>query len=292
MAISAKPVVNPGPIRKLCGGVGNLFVHPVGRWASTVLVVFALVAVLAPLIAPYDPFAVNTEDSMQSPSLEHLMGTDLLGRDIFSRVVFGAQVSMLIGVVALLISVSIGVAIGLFAGYYGGRIDEVAMRLIDTLMAFPGILLALTVVALLGPGIENVMIAVGIGGIANFARVVRGSVLSIKEDIYVDAARSTGASDLRVIFLHILPNAMPPVLTLASMSYGWALLSAAGLSFLGLGATPPTPEWGAMLGEGRDLMWDAPWTVVFPGVAILCVVLASNLLGDALRDILDPRLKS
>jgi peptide/nickel transport system permease protein len=158
-------------------------------------------------------------------------------------------------------------------------------------MAFPGILLALTIVALLGPGIGNVMIAVGISGIANYARLVRGSVLTLKEELYIEAARSTGANDLRLIFRHILPNAMPPILILASMSYGWALLSAASLSFLGLGASPPAAEWGAMLSDGRSLIWDAPWTAIFPGLAIMCVVLAANLLGDALRDISDPRLR-
>jgi ABC-type dipeptide/oligopeptide/nickel transport system permease subunit len=259
--------------------------------ALATLLLFAAIAIAAPLLVPYDPFEVFPDQSLQPPGSAHWMGTDLLGRDIFSRVIYGGRVSLLIGFVSVSISAAVGVVMGLLAGFYGGLLDNLVMRVIDILMAFPGILLALTIVALLGPGLVNVMIAVGIGGIANYARLVRASVLSIKEEMYVEAARSIGVRDRRIIFRHVLPNALPPVLVLASMSYGWALLSAAGLSFLGLGATPPMAEWGAMLSDGRALMWDAPWTAIFPGVAILCVVLAANLLGDALRDILDPRLR-
>jgi peptide/nickel transport system permease protein len=259
--------------------------------ALVTLLFFAIVAIAAPLIAPYDPYQVFPQLSLLPPSSTHWMGTDLLGRDIFSRVIHGGRISLLIGFVSVGIAAAVGVVMGLLAGYYGGLLDNLVMRVIDTLMAFPGILLALAIVALLGPGLVNVMIAVGVGGIANYARLVRASVLSIKEEMYVEAARSVGVRDRRIIFRHVLPNALPPVLVLASMSYGWALLSAAGLSFLGLGATPPMAEWGAMLSDGRSLMWDAPWAAIFPGVAILCVVLAANLLGDALRDILDPRLR-
>ncbi len=269
----------------------QLLRNPVARGAGGLLLVFVLLALAAPLIAPFDPYAVAPADSLAAPSAAHLMGTDLLGRDVFSRILFGARISLLVGVVSVGISASIGVLLGLLAGFYGRWIDSVIMRCIDTLMAFPGILLALTIVALLGPGIGNVMIAVGIGGIANYARLVRSSILSIKEEVYVEAARSTGARDRRIMFRHVLPNALPPVLVLASMSYGWALLSAAGLSFLGLGAQAPAAEWGAMLSDGRALLWEAPWTAIFPGIAIMCVVLATNLLGDALRDVLDPRLR-
>ena len=270
--------------------LGRLLRNATTVSAITVLMVFALIAIAAPVLAPYDPYQVFPDQALLPPGYAHWMGTDLLGRDILSRVIYGARISLLIGFVSVSISGVVGVVLGLLAGYYGGLIDNLVMRLIDTLMAFPGILLALTIVALLGPGLGNVMIAVGVGGIASYARLVRGSVLSIREEVYVEAARSTGARDLRIIFRHILPNALPPVLVLASMSYGWALLSAAGLSFLGLGAIPPAAEWGAMLSDGRELMWDAPWTAVFPGIAILCIVLAANLLGEALRDILDPRL--
>jgi peptide/nickel transport system permease protein len=268
------------------------YAHKTARFALGTLALFAMLAILAPQLAPYDPYDVRIENSMLPPSLSHLMGTDLAGRDILSRMLLGSRVSLVIGIFAVAISASIGATLGLISGFYGGRIDNLLMRLVDVMMAFPGVLLAMSIVAVLGTGLNNVIIAVGIGGITNFARVSRGAVLSIKEEVYIDAARSTGCSDLRIIFLHILPNAFPQILALASMSYGWALLSAAGLSFLGLGATPPDPEWGAMLSDGRTVMWDAPWAAVFPGVAILLVVLSSNLLGDAIRDMLDPKLRN
>ena len=256
-----------------------------------VLLLFFLMAVGAAYLTPYDPYHASPEESLLPPSWSHLMGTDLIGRDVFSRILFGARISMLIGFVSVGISATIGVTLGLIAGYFGRYVDAIIMRFIDTLMAFPGILLALTIIALLGPGILNVMIAVGIGGVPSYARLVRGSALSIKEEAYVEAARSVGARDWRIIIGHILPNAFPPVLVLISMSYGWAFLSAAGLSFLGLGAESPAVEWGAMLNDSRALLWVAPWTAIFPGIAIMCVVLSTNLLGDALRDALDPRLR-
>jgi ABC-type dipeptide/oligopeptide/nickel transport system permease subunit len=269
----------------------HLYRDKVALTALLLLLAFALLALLAPLLAPYDPYATAPEVSLAAPGAAHWMGTDLLGRDVFSRILFGARISLLVGLVSVSISAAIGVLLGLLAGYYGRWVDTLIMRCIDVLMAFPGMLLALAIVALLGPGIGNVMIAVGIGGIANYARLVRSSVLSIKEELYVEAARSVGAIDARVMGRHILPNALPPVLVLASMSYGWALLSSAGLSFLGLGAEAPAAEWGAMLSDGRALLWDAPWLAIFPGLAIMLVVLAANLLGDALRDALDPRLR-
>ena len=256
-----------------------------------VLLLFFLLAVGAAFLTPYDPYHASPEESLLPPSWSHLMGTDLIGRDVFSRVLFGARISMLIGFISVGISATIGVTLGLIAGYYGRFVDTIIMRFIDTLMAFPGILLALTIIALLGPGVLNVMIAVGIGGVPSYARLVRGSTLSIKEEVYVDAARSVGARDWRIMRNHILPNAFPPVLVLISMSYGWAFLSAAGLSFLGLGAESPAVEWGAMLNDSRALLWVAPWTAIFPGIAIMCVVLSTNLLGDSLRDAIDPRLR-
>ncbi|WP_425409792.1 ABC transporter permease [Hyphococcus sp.] len=255
---------------------------------ASVLAFFFLIAIFAPVIAPYDPFMANPEHSLAPPSAAHPFGADLIGRDILSRVLYGARLSLFIGFVSVAISSAVGILLGLVAGFYGKFADTLIMRFIDMLMAFPGILLALTVVALLGPGLTNVMIAVGIGGVANYARLVRGSVLSVREQPYIQAIRAVGAGDLRIIFQHILPNALPPVLVLVSMSYGWALLSAAGLSFLGLGAEPPTVEWGSMLNDARSLLRAAPWTAVFPGLSIMCVVLASNLLGESLRDALDP----
>ncbi len=254
-----------------------------------VLALFFAIAVFAPLIAPYDPFIAYPERSLAPPSATHPFGTDLIGRDVLSRVLYGARLSLFIGFVSVAISATVGIFLGLVAGYYGKYADSIIMRFIDMLMAFPGILLALTVVALLGPGLTNVMIAVGIGGVANYARLVRGSVLSVREQPYIEAIRSVGAGDARIMILHVLPNALPPVLVLVSMSYGWALLSAAGLSFLGLGAEPPTVEWGSMLNDARSLLRVAPWTAIFPGLSIMCVVLASNLLGESLRDALDPK---
>jgi ABC-type dipeptide/oligopeptide/nickel transport system permease subunit len=268
----------------------HLFENKIALSCIGVLLLFFLMAVTAAYLAPYDPYHAAPEKSLLPPSWSHPMGTDLIGRDVWSRVLFGARISMLIGFVSISISATVGVTLGLIAGYYGRFIDIIIMRFIDTLMAFPGILLALTIIALLGPGILNVMIAVGIGGIPSYARLVRGSVLSIKEEVYVEAAKTVGARDRRIILGHILPNAFPPVLVLISMSYGWALLSAAGLSFLGLGAESPAVEWGAMLNDSRALLWIAPWTAIFPGIAIMCVVLSTNLLGDALRDAIDPRL--
>ena len=261
-----------------------------GAMASiAVLGLFFLLALLAPWIAPYDPFSADPAKSLLPPSLAHPFGTDLVGRDILSRILHGARVSLLIGFVAVAISAFVGIMLGLVAGYFGRHADNVIMRFVDILMAFPGILLALTVIALLGSGLTNVMVAVGIGGIANYARLTRGNVLSVREQPYVEAARAVGSSHLRIMLVHVLPNAFPPVLVLISMSYGWALLSAAGLSFLGLGAEPPTVEWGSMLNDARSLMRVAPWTAIFPGLSIMFVVLASNLLGESLRDALDPK---
>lgn len=248
-------------------------------------------AVCAPILAPHDPTALLPVGGLQPPGWDHPMGTDLIGRDIFSRVLYGAQVSLTVGLIAVAISTSIGIVLGLIAGYFGELADNIIMRLIDMMLAFPGILLALTIVSFLGPGLTNVMIAVGISGIPNFARLVRGSVLAARENLYVDAARCIGCNSRRIVFRHILPNVVAPVIVLASLAYGWAILTAASLSFLGLGAQPPTPEWGIMLSDGRGLLREAPWITTFPGLAIMLSVLAANTLGDGLRDALDPRMR-
>jgi ABC-type dipeptide/oligopeptide/nickel transport system permease subunit len=251
-----------------------------------------MVSVLAPVLAPYDPLAIDPMGALQPPSFEHPMGTDPIGRDVLSRVLFGGRISLVVGLVSVGISLAIGVILGLLAGYFGGTVDNVIMRLMDMMLAFAGILLALTIVAVLGPGLTNVMLAVGISGIPNFARLVRGSVLSAKENLYVEAARSIGIRSGRIIFRHILPNVMAPVIVLATLAYGWAILSAASLSFLGLGAQPPTPEWGIMLSDGRGYLREAPWVTFFPGFAIMLTVLSANVLGDGLRDALDPRQRN
>ena len=248
-----------------------------------------LVALLAPALAPHDPLATDLYGRLQPPSLNHPMGTDELGRDILSRVIFGARISLRIGLICIAISMTTGTALGLLAGYRGGLVDGLVMRLMDVLLAFPSILLAIAIVAVLGPGIENVMVAVSAVLVPQFARLVRASVLSVRELAYVEAARALGASGLRIALVSVLPNCLTPLVVQASLSLATAILDAAGLSFLGLGAQPPTPEWGAMLNSGRDLLLKAPWVMAFPGLAIFVVALGLNLLGDGLRDALDPR---
>lgn len=250
---------------------------------------FLLSALLAPWIAPYDPLRSDMVSAFTSPSRDNWLGTDFLGRDIFSRIVFGARISLLIGVVAVGIATIGGVSIGMVAGWYGGKWDYVLMRFMDLLLSFPGILLALVIVSILGPSLFNTMIAVGVSSVPRYARLVRGSVLATKENDYVDAARALGASGLRLMAWHIFPNILAPLLVMATLSVAGAILWAAALSFLGLGAQPPTPEWGAMLGAGRHYLSRAPWISTFPGIAIMITILGINLLGDGLRDALDPR---
>ena len=258
---------------------------------AVVLELVVIVAVAAPLIAPYDPIKIDASEALQEPGGRHLFGTDQFGRDIFSRVLYGGQLSLRIGLISVGIASLAGVVLGLLAGYYGGWISSVIMRLMDMLLAFPGILLALGIVAILGPSLINVMIAVGISSIPQYTRVVRASVLSLKSMAYVDAARVIGCGDRRIMFGHILPNILASLIVLATLGVASAILTAASLSFLGLGVQPPTPEWGALLNGGRDLLRNGWWITTFPGLAIMVTVLAINLLGDGLRDALDPRLK-
>jgi peptide/nickel transport system permease protein len=254
-----------------------------------ILVVLIIMAVFAPLLAPYDPVEMRLVDQFLPPSQEHLLGTDEFGRDIFSRILYGARISLQVGIIAVGIAAVIGTAVGLASGFYGRWFDMVSQRIIDVLLAFPGLLLALAIIAILGPGLENVMIAVGIGSIPTYARLVRGQTLSIKQKEYVEAATAIGASDTRLLVRHIFPNVVSPIIVLSSLGVAYAILSAAALSFIGLGAQPPTPEWGAMLSQGRDYMREQWWITTFPGVAIAITVLGFNLLGDGLRDALDPQ---
>lgn len=255
-----------------------------------VLGILLLIALLAPLIAPYDPIAVS-RTTLKPPSAQHWMGTDNIGRDIFSRVLYGTRISLRMGFIAVAIAAVFGTAIGVVAGTYGKIVENVLMRFVDALMAFPGILLALTIAAVLGPGLFNAMIAVGVASIPTFARLVRSSVLQVKETPYVEAARAIGCTDVQMIRRHILPNVLTPILVLATLGIAGAILVGASLSFLGLGAQPPTAEWGAMLSQGRQFMRTAWWIMAFPGLAITITVMAANLVGDGLRDALDPRLK-
>ncbi len=257
-----------------------------------VLLILLLAAILGEVLAPYKINAVEVTRRFDPPSLTHPFGTDQLGRDIFSRVLVGARVSLMVGFVAVGISLTAGTIFGLVAGFYGGRIDDVVMRFQDVLFAFPAILMAIVVLAVLGPGLVNAMIAIGIVYTPIFARVARGSVLSAREEVYVRAARSLGAGDLRLMRRHILPNIAAPLIVQTSISFAFAILSEAALSFLGLGVQPPRPSWGRMLFEGRGYMQDAWWIATFPGLAIFFVVLAFNVIGDALRDVLDPRQRS
>ena len=254
-----------------------------------IIVSLAFIALFAPFIAPHDPIEQNLDKRLLTPCREYPMGTDDLGRCLLSRIIYGARVSLKLGVIVVGIITVIGVTLGLISGYYGGIVDEIIMRLVDVVLAFPGIILALAVAGALGPGLFNVMLALAMVGWTGLARVVRGSVLSIKEKEFVESARALGCSDLHIMTRHILPNVMAPVIVLATLDMAFIILAAAGLSFLGLGAQPPTPEWGSMLNNGRAFMRTAPHLTTFPGLAIMITVLAFNFLGDGLRDALDPR---
>ncbi len=258
---------------------------------SVLLVVIALTAILAPIISPYNPIKTNQRVPLEPPGASHVMGTDRFGRDIFTRVLWGGRISLLVGLVSVGIAAFTGVTLGLVAGYYGGRTDSVIMRFVDILLAFPGILLALAVIATLGGGLRNLMIAVGISAIPDYVRIMRGTVLSLKEREFVLAARVVGCRDLAIIFRHIFPNTMAPLTVLATLRIAGAIITGSTLSFLGLGIQPPTPEWGNMLAEGRGFLEHAWWVALFPGLAIMLAVFSINLLGDGLRDILDPRLR-
>ena len=254
-----------------------------------ILVVLLLTALLAPVLAPRDPLAQDLYIRLQPPSTSHWLGTDDFGRDIFSRVVYGSRISLRIGLIAISLALTGGTLLGLIAGYRGGLADMLIMRLMDLMLAFPSILLAIAIVAVTGPGIENAILAVSIVLVPQFARLVRSSVLTVREATYVEAARALGATEMRLLFYSILPNCTAPLIVQATLGLGTAILDAAGLSFLGLGAQPPVPEWGAMLSGGRELLLRAPWVMTFPGLAIFTVVLGLNLFGDGLRDALDPK---
>jgi peptide/nickel transport system permease protein len=247
-----------------------------------------LVAVFAPLIAPYSPTETFSQGTLQPPSLKFPFGTDEIGRDVFSRVVYGTRISVQVGIIAVSIALVVGTTIGLVVGYFGGFVDNAIMRLMDIMLAFPEILLAIAIVAILGPSLNNTMVAIGIAVIPVYARTVRSSVLSVVGQDYIEAARATGVSDLRIITRHVLPNVLSPIIVLSTVNVGTAILIAAGLSYVGLGAQPPTPEWGSMLSAARAYLSAAWWMSVFPGLAISLVVLAFNLLGDAVRDVADP----
>ena len=265
--------------------------HKLAVAGAFMVAVIVFTALLAPLIAPDDPGDVAIKAKLVSPCAEHPLGTDHLGRDCLSRMLYGARISLSVGFVAVGISVIIGIVVGSVAGYYGGRVDTVLMRFVDIMMCFPAFFLILTVIALLGPSIFNVMVVIGLTSWMGAARLVRAEVLSLKEREFVMAARAVGFGNRRIIFRHVLPNALAPVIVSATLGIAGAILLEAGLSFLGFGVQPPAPSWGNILTEGRVYIFDAWWLTVFPGCAILVTVLAFNLVGEGLRDALDPRLR-
>jgi len=255
-------------------------------------VLLVVAAVFAPWIAPYRPDEIHPIDSLMAPSARYWLGSDDLGRDILSRIIFGARVSLMVGTIAIGIAAAAGVSLGLAAGFLGGRIDGLIMRVMDALLAFPAILLAIALMAVLGPSLENAMIAIGIISIPAFARITRANVLSLREQEFVEAARALGGGGLYLALVVILPNCLSPIIVQASLGVGNAILVEAALSFLGLGVQPPEPSWGSMLAFGRSLLGQAPWYATFSGLAIFVTVLALNFLGDGLREALDPRLRS
>jgi peptide/nickel transport system permease protein len=288
---------NPEDRHPFFDQIEKLFKNKTGLAGLIIITVFAAAAVFAPLLSPHDPVENALYDQLKPPlwdeggATKNLLGTDDLGRDILSRLIYGARVSLTLGVVSVGLALSLGTLLGALAGYYKGWLDNLIMRFMDIILAFPHILLAIVIVAYLGPGLRNAMMAIGIINIPRFARIVRASVMDEFGKDYVTAARAVGARDRRIIFNAILPNCLAPMIVQASLGFGAAILDAAGLSFLGLGAQPPIPEWGAMIAEGRAMILRAWWVMTFPGIAILLGVLGFNLLGDGLRDALDPRLR-
>jgi peptide/nickel transport system permease protein len=281
---------------------GRGFSHPLavlGRFRRSRTAVAGLVvlmamfasAALAGVILPYNPDAADLTATLHTPTPTHLFGTDQLGRDILTRVVYGGRISLVIGMLSVGISAAIGVPLGVLSGFYGGVVDAVIQRIVDVLLAFPGFLLALTLISLLGVGLTNVVISVGIASVPVYIRLVRAVTLSVREMTYVESARATGLRDRVIMFRHVLPNAAAPIVVQSSLQLGAAILTAAGLGFLGLGVTPPTPEWGTMLGEAQTYLLTSWFIATFPGFAIFLAVMAFNLLGDGLRDALDPRMK-
>ena len=258
---------------------------------AVLITLMALMAILSPWLTTHDPYKMDFKQRLNPPSQDHFLGTDEYGRDVYSRIVLGSTVAMRVGFFSVSLSLILGVLLGLFSGYYGGWTDSIIMRIMDAVVTFPTLLLAIGIMAVLGPGLINLMIAIGVVYTPRFARVVRSSVLSIREKEYIEAARVTGCNNFSIIFQHILPNCWPPVIILSTINFGYAILWEAALSYLGLGAPPPTPSWGSVLSEGKDFMVIAPWLTTFPGIAIAFVVLGLNLFGDGLRDVLDPRLK-
>ena len=277
-------------VSRLAGIVMQFKEHKIAMVGAVLILFLALIAVFAPYIAPHDPIEINLKERLLAPNMEYPLGTDNLGRCMLSRIIYGARISLQIGIIVVGITSVIGITLGMIAGYYGGVLDELIMRGVDILLVFPGIILALVIAGILGPGLFNVMLALAIVGWTGYARVVRGVVLSVKEKEYVESARALGVGDWYIITRHILPSCVAPIIVIATLGMAYVILAAAALSFLGLGAQPPTPEWGSMLNNGKNFMRTAPHLTIFPGLAIMITILAFNFIGDGLRDALDPRV--
>lgn len=265
--------------------------HRLGVLGAIIVFILILVAIVGPYVAPYDPVEIDMANRFAPPGMEHPLGTDDFGRDTLSRVIYGARVSLQVGIIAVSIAATVGSLLGMLAGYGNRILDEIIMRSMDVLFAFPAILLAIAVLAALGKGVENAMIAIGIVYIPIFARIARSSVLSIREEEFIEAARASGATDARILFRHILPNAMAPLIVETTLSLAFAILAEAALSFFGLSVQPPDPSWGRMLSEGRGYFGQSVWMALFPGLAIMVTVMGFNFLGDGLRDAMDPSLR-
>jgi peptide/nickel transport system permease protein len=289
--VKTKPNTHPR-LQSMKKALGRLFQNKFGVLGGLFLLLLVILAVFAPWLAPYNPVKQDYMSVLQPPSAKHWFGTDALGRDILSRIIYGAQVSLKAGIISVGIALVIGVPIGLISGYFKGFWDEIIiMRVTDAMLSFPSLVLALTLAAVLGAGLNNAMIAIGLVYTPSFIRLVRGEVLAQREREYVEAARSSGISHWRIMLFHILPNAWAPIMVQATLSVAGAILSEASLSFLGLGTQPPTPSWGAMLSEGQGYLTQAPWMSIWPGVFIFLAVMSINVFGDAVRDMLDPKLK-
>jgi len=282
----AAPEENAAPKRLM---LGDLSRRPAATIGAAVLVFFVALALTAPLVSLYDPIATNWAAVRKPPSAAHPFGTDELGRDVLTRIIWGSRASLAAAAVAVGMAASIGVPLGLLSGYVGGALDAMIMRLVDAMLAIPFLILAIALAAFLGPSLTNAMIAIGIAQIPIFARLMRGQVLAVKEEDYIEAADAIGNPHRRIVLHHIFPNAMPPILVQATLAAATAIIAEASLSFLGLGQQPPSPSWGSMLNTARSFMSQAPWMALWPGMAIFTLVLSLNLFGDGLRDVLDPR---
>lgn len=280
--------VHRGPLAEV---LFRLSKSPLAMFGLAIILLLVFCAIFAEMISPYDPTAQDLAHMFETPSSAHWLGTDEFGRDILSRLIYGARVSLQVGFVAVGIALVLGGFLGAVSGYYGGRLDNAIMRVMDVLLSIPQTLLAIAIVAALGPSLMNLMVAVGISAVPTYARIVRGSVLSIRNMEFIEAARAVGSPDLRIILKHIIPNSMAPIIVQSTLGVASAILNAAGLSFIGLGIQPPNPEWGAMLSGGRQYIRDFPHMTLYPGLAIMFTILALNFLGDGLRDALDPKLK-